>query len=314
MYDNNKKFGRSHSNNNSNPSRNNYGNKSKDNSNFREKNNGGRTYRDNSNQRAGSKEESVDPIISKNMNYVYNVEYFDHIRKETKETKETNDKKDTVKFILGKNSKVDQFVFTQKASQIPGNCSFVLKTCYPGLLMGTGYEHAINAEDAFMCGFSFDFVTGLPYLPGSSLKGILRNCFPSGKEDDPKTASKVAMIKGLLEKSELSEEQILKLKDSIFDNNDIFYDVYPEMKETGEKLIAEEYVTPHTKGIFANPIPIKLIKVKPGVTFRFSFELHDYEDESGLKVSSDEKKELFMKLVKLMGIGAKTNVGFGKME
>ena len=54
---------------------------------------------------------------------------------------------------------------------------FELYTAYPGVLIGTGNPHEISMENAIKCGFSFDYVTGLPYIPGSSIKGMLRSYF-----------------------------------------------------------------------------------------------------------------------------------------
>ena len=46
----------------------------------------------------------------------------------------------------------------------------------------------------------------------------------------------------------------------------------------------------------------------PNVTFRFDFKLSD-----GL-ISKDQKKKLFEIILKDLGLGAKTNVGYGKFE
>jgi CRISPR-associated protein Cmr6 len=60
---------------------------------------------------------------------------------------------------------------------------FLLKTTYPGLLIGSGYIHEAVGNDkskteAFKIGFFFDHITGMPYIPGSSVKGVLRSAFP----------------------------------------------------------------------------------------------------------------------------------------
>jgi len=49
---------------------------------------------------------------------------------------------------------------------------------YPGLLTGSGYTHASGKTGEFKIGFFFDHVTGLPVLPGHSVKGALRAHFP----------------------------------------------------------------------------------------------------------------------------------------
>lgn len=59
---------------------------------------------------------------------------------------------------------------------LPDFHAFQLVTTYPGLLIGMGNPHDAKLDAAVKLGFSFDYVTGLPYLPGSSLKGI---CVPA---------------------------------------------------------------------------------------------------------------------------------------
>ena len=62
---------------------------------------------------------------------------------------------------------------------------FCLKTVYPGLLIGIGNTHEagtrIGGEDAegaeIKLGFTLDYVTGLPVIPGSTVKGVLRCAF-----------------------------------------------------------------------------------------------------------------------------------------
>ncbi|MBB4080312.1 CRISPR-associated protein Cmr6 [Lewinella aquimaris] len=66
----------------------------------------------------------------------------------------------------------------RELSQLPGYFTIPLITEYPGLLVGTGYAHEIAAKGATKIGFYFDHTTGLPTIPGSSVKGVLRSAFP----------------------------------------------------------------------------------------------------------------------------------------
>lgn len=61
---------------------------------------------------------------------------------------------------------------------IPGAQSFILATTYPGLVTGTGYMHETGKAGESKIGFYFDHTTGLPSLPGHSVKGMLRSYFP----------------------------------------------------------------------------------------------------------------------------------------
>jgi CRISPR-associated protein Cmr6 len=65
---------------------------------------------------------------------------------------------------------------------------FSLATVYPGLLIGSGYTHEAvfdekDKNEAFKIGFFFDHITGMPYIPGSSVKGTIRSVFPNHKKE-----------------------------------------------------------------------------------------------------------------------------------
>ncbi len=49
----------------------------------------------------------------------------------------------------------------------------------PGILTGIGINHNIGGEGEFKLGFMFDHTSGLPYFPGSSIKGAIRSIFPN---------------------------------------------------------------------------------------------------------------------------------------
>lgn len=248
---------------------------------------------------------------SLNMNYLYNVEYFECIFEECLEASASNKQlKDKVTDL---NKQIRDFVF-QKADMFEElrtderYCSFELDTAYPGLLIGTGNLHDIAQTGAYKLGFTFDYVNGLPYLPGSSLKGILRNAFPGQHEEDKEgyAGYMKAVLKEIMGR-EISDEELAEMENDIFEFQDVFLGAYPVVEN--DKLLANEFITPHGKSQIENPIPLSFVKVKSGVSFRFSFLLHDSE-KSGL--DAKQKKALFQRLILDFGVGAKTNVGFGK--
>lgn len=254
----------------------------------------------------------------KNMNYYFNKQYFRNLRVEIQNS--GADKKLLISLpkeesFVDRNKKLISFSFQYgdgsfRPWDIEGVKSFQLTTIYPGLLMGTGYTHELKHDDAIKCGFSFDYVSGLPYIQGSSLKGMLRDFFPEG--DSEKEKNKAVYIKERLGKREAVD--IEALKKNIFEDGDTFLDVFP-VPENKTEILSPEYITPHNKGKFASPIPINLIKVKPNITFRFCFLLTDFINEIGeILVSREEKLALFQQLILDGGIGAKTNVGFGKFR
>ncbi len=238
---------------------------------------------------------------SSNMHYCYNVEYFQDI---------------LLGDATGHNKYICQFSFQDdsyrtllaKEEEMKNRKSFRLATVYPGLLVGTGYPHEglrKAKNSAIKLGFFFDHVTGLPVIPGSSLKGVLRSYFPEMQKAGEKTDAKKMM---LAELTGLEQAKIADLEKNLFEGTDVFLGGFPLIPRDG-KLLDSDYITPH-KEQFKNPIPIRLLKVRPGVTFEFLFLLHDY---AGI-MNADQKLDLYKKLLLLGGIGAKTNVGFGQFR
>ena len=238
---------------------------------------------------------------SKNMNYIFNVEYFNGLNlmktDKASENKIAENNNEIRSFDKWGNSPLDEW------RNIPGYQEFALYTTYPGLLMGEGNPHKISISGAIKSGFSFDYVNGLPFLPGSSLKGILRSYFPSmlTRMSVDEKENHISFLKYLVGDT---IKDINKWEDSIFENGDIFLGAYPERREA---MMEMDYITSH-KERFKNPIPVNIIKVKPNVKFVFSFVLKGTEEEV------ECKKKLFKELLLIGGIGAKTNVGFGRLS
>lgn len=213
-----------------------------------------------------------------NLNLIYNKLYYNN-----------NEKSQSITKTIFKNEQ------NYKKSEVATH-TFIMKTGYPGLLIGTGNPHAIGAKenDAFKVGFSFDYTTGQPYIPGSSVKGMLRSCFKNGV---------VGEILGINDK-----EKINMIEKEIFDEcKDVFFDAVIYDGDSHRKILGEDYITPH-KDAIKNPIPIKILKILPDVKIEFRFAL-----QPGI-IDAEEKKELFAKLLEIFGIGAKTNVGYGILQ
>lgn len=188
---------------------------------------------------------------------------------------------------------------------------FLMKTSYPGLLVGTGYAHGSGLEganDDINSGFSLDYVTGQPYIPASSVKGLLRSAF-----EHPD------LIKELIKKP-LEELDFKELENKIFGDektkekgDDVFFDAVIRSSCRGDKrILGSDYITPH-KEETKNPIPILIMKLLPDVVIEFSFKLSD-TDINGVTVSAQDKSELFCEIFEVLGAGAKTNVGYGVLS
>ena len=201
------------------------------------------------------------------------------------------------------------------------NQSFKLTTIYPGLLIGSGYIHEAGFENEFKIGFHFDYTTGIPVIPGSSIKGMLRSVFPLKEKQSEIKKNKVKYIESILDELQVkSIPNIEDLERNIFDGieqdgkripvykRDIFFDAFPFKSNNREGIfLADDYITPHKEPL-KNPVPIKFLKILPDVKFRFQFKLTNYNEI----ITAEVKEELFKKIILDLGIGAKSNVGYGK--
>ena len=242
----------------------------------------------------------------KNLNLLFNKTYY----AEMANTKTFNEK------VKVANTEIFETRFNPKSDYTPsavdGCVTFELQTTYPGLLAGTGYAHGLGYSEVsedINCGFSFDYVTGQPYIPGSSVKGILRSAFDADKEE---LRDFIADFCGI------SETALDSLKNQIFgsekedgEGEDVFLDAVICRGDAENRIVGDDYITPHRSAI-ENPTPIRIIKVLPDVVFEFRFVLKDFEKD-GIKVTAKQKLALFSELAQILGVGAKTNVGYGAL-
>lgn len=246
----------------------------------------------------------------KNLNYLFNTKYYDDVLKKGTDDLECYNRLFTqsINYLQGDNLK------------LPSEQCSELKTVYPGLLLGLGYAHEIAgdekgvilskevAKQEIKLGFTLDYVTGLPIIPGSTVKGVLRS----------------ALRSALQSTHELDEKKLLEIfgKENGSSGNDeqgkvIFYDAIPVKADPNKKLFGLEYITPHYQeddkfhGEFTNPIPLRLLKVLPEVTYLFRFGFDKWDDKT---VSKEELHKQFKDILTIFGIGAKTNVGFGQLK
>lgn len=201
----------------------------------------------------------------------------------------------------------------------------------PGLLIGSGLAHGLpGSEEDVKTGLQFDYTSGLPVIPGSSVKGVIRSVFPTLKEDKEQSneadSEKLNYIKSLIadipefRSLVIEDKDILELGNQMFNHGDFFADALlvgygTRMKQHGpvKQVLAEDYITPHTGGPLAQPIPIKIVKVAPGVTFAFCFKFSETKIGSE-KVDADMKMALCTAILQDLGVGAKTNVGYGVLK
>lgn len=255
-----------------------------------------------------------------NLHYLFHKEYFAGIN-ETNLSFETH------------NRKLTEAEMPEDAPLLPfsdDESSFSLAVRYPGLVMGLGYPHDISkeiigasADEAIKQGFSLDYVTGLPYLPASSVKGALRSAFRGDKSAYvAELLGEMAILPGA------TDTQAGKLEQAIFgewaedaqtplsSHRDVFFDAFPVSGGHANKLLAMDVIT-HHPGPLLEPNPVKMMRVRPGVTFRFRFRLTPSQinlDGSNYTITPNQKLNLFKRILLDLGVGAKTNVGYGVLE
>lgn len=194
--------------------------------------------------------------------------------------------------------------FTKQTSKNLGNVSFELSTIYPGLLLGSGNVHELpDVKGQAILGFHFDYTSGLPEISGSSIKGVLRSAFKHS--DYIKEISKNENLD--VKKLEIEIFGQDSKSNKIATGKDIFFDAIITKGNKANKILIDDYITPHKENT-KNPIPLRFIKVLPEVTFEFYFELKD-----GI-LNKKQKIDLFKDIILDFGLGAKTNVGYGKFQ
>lgn len=209
---------------------------------------------------------------------------------------------------------------------------FSLQTTYPGLMVGSGYTHDSGAKGDFKMGFFFDHTSGQPIIPGSSVKGVLRSIFELDTDDRGRKTTGAKSVEAFnffikeanIEYTELSINELKTLMQEIFGTQDkpgkdIFYDAVIDIARSGsKKIVSTDFITPHKHSgsprrpeldQFSNPIPLMFLRVMPEIYFEFRFDL-----KSGEMLNANQKKELFGAIISTLGIGAKTNVGYGQFE
>jgi len=280
-----------------------------------------------------------------NLGFLFYKDYYSGLNLTVKEGNENELKKKLTTLTKTRSWKVtdknDLILIDENNLEINQN-GFKLNTTYPGLLIGAGYEHEIHTKEELKLGFYFDSTTGMPVLSGSAVKGALRSAFPQWEKhkDTPSEIKegKTKLIYNWLHPEitfeniilKTAKEEVEQIEAAIFEgvyqgkrlglyNRDIFFDaiiVNPSMYSTTKnQILGTDSITPHIQeglsyesSMLKNPTPLPFIKVLPGITFLFQFDLKD-------NVLSKEKKlSLFNNILMFFGIGAKTNVGYGQFS
>lgn len=262
-----------------------------------------------------------------NANYIYNVQYSEEAaaiayaeRNNAAEAKGMSEKNQT--YLSNINAAIAGAVIQQGNQKDEGlDLTYVrMKSSYPGVLIGTGSAHETGAKNEMLLGFTLDYVTGIPYLPGSSLKGLLRSAFKFWDSKESETEYIQETLSAITGK-DVSKKNVEDLETALFadpDNEIVFLDSFIQgmTADAGENAayMGIDYITPHKGDPLKNPIPLPFLRINPNVVFDFRFHLQDVKIKDGSVYPAETIQKLFTEILKDFGIGAKTHVGYGMLE
>lgn len=216
--------------------------------------------------------------------------------------------------------------------------SIELEIQYPGLVTGIGIDHEAKIEGEFKLGVHFEWTYGMPVIYGSSVKGVLRSALIAKTEKGKIVEYDDYFLKQATGRNWSQEEMEILFNDifngkkfvkeveddgkkkreyqnkSIYER-DIFFDAVITAPDKEGRILCSDSITPHGDNPLKNPTPLTFLKIAPGCKLGFRFKLEDTKGLSGKVVfSKEEKRVLFTKILTTIGIGAKTNVGYGQLE
>ena len=191
-------------------------------------------------------------------------------------------------------------------NQGDGTLSIPLEVQYPGLVTGIGINHEAKIEGEFKLGVHFDWTYGMPVIYGSSVKGVLSAWFKDFYEPKENQPSKEQAFDAIFD-GKIGENNYL----SIYDR-DIFFDAVITSPDSEGRILCSDSITPHGDNPLENPIPITFMKIAPGCKLEFRFKLVDTTVD-GKTFTKEGKKALFEEILTTVGLGAKTNVGYGQL-
>jgi CRISPR-associated protein Cmr6 len=212
------------------------------------------------------------------------------------------------------------------------------------LVVGLGSGHVLETS------LTLHHIFGIPYIPGSALKGVVRmaSFWEIVEKLNKKSDEEIERLQKQLYEDEISHSDsgdILKHKllfgAQNFNGLLIFLDAYPEINEN-QQIFELDVMTPHYQGYYTknqvpgdweNPNPIPFLTVKKGINFCFNVLFDKFraltlkDDGFSEKVKeiieewlddfsqlSEVVKDWLEKALKEFGVGAKTRLGYGIFE
>ena len=278
--------------------------------------------------------------MSKNLHQLYYKKYFDGIDFRYLQGDNPKAPKDVVARIEGHNASLCASGLWEGipcSEVVKKEDCFELEVIYPGLVTGIGINHEAKIEGEFKLGVHFDWTYGMPVIYGSSVKGVLRSALIAKTEKGKIVEYDDYFLKQATGK-EWSQEEMEILVNDIFNGKsfvkevendgkkireyqnksiyerDIFFDAVVKTPDKKGRILCSDSITPHGENPLKNPTPLTFLKIAPGCTIEFRFKLTDSDFGGDKKLTAAQKKTLFEDILKTVGIGAKTNVGYGQLK
>lgn len=159
---------------------------------------------------------------------------------------------------------------------------------------GMGRPHPVEN------GINWHPTLGVPFLPGSSVKGVVRAWVESYNKIDEKTITRI-----------FGPKELEKSVGSV-----IFFDALPKQ----HVRLAKDIMTPHHQGYYQGknknpheweaPNPIPFLAVDEGQKFVFAIAPRRLQDQEDL----ERVEHWLIEALESMGAGAKTAVGYGRFK
>ncbi len=206
------------------------------------------------------------------------------------------------------------------------------------LVVGLGSGHVLETS------LSLHHIFGIPYIPASALKGVVRmvSFWEIAEKLNKNSDEEIEKLQRQLYDEEISSsdnEELLKHK-LLFGTQNfkgllVFLDAFPII-EQNQQIFELDVMTPHYQGYYTqdqapgdweNPNPIVFLTVKEGISFCFNVLFDKFRagrilgDEDFPREAKDiinsysdlssEVKKWLETALREFGVGAKTRLGYG---
>ena len=186
------------------------------------------------------------------------------------------------------------------------------KTIYAQLvspfITGLGSGHPTET------GMILDRNTGVPYLPASSIKGVLRLAYAVNKADGQTSVDSSVVARYFGNDSSADKDKRGEI---------VFLDAYPNAVPELKCDIMNPHYSKYYNGKKTEnplpeetdaPLPIKFIAVKEGVCFVFRYFFLPVQGNTFDDTDADEIEKAFATAFTVIGFGGKTTIGYGRFK